>query len=131
MSGNGLACFIFRFLNRPQHDEVCFPHFESRRHEHVQQALGLQRQPGTVLLSDGYEAYARYASQSGITHAQCWAHCRRVFFEAQGAEPKGAGEALRQIGALYRIEDEIRQAQLSGEANPTCWPRCWCSHAWG
>ena len=99
-----------------EHEEVCFPHFESRRHEHVQQALGLQRQPGTVLLSDGYEAYARYASQSGITHAQCWAHCRRVFFEAQGAEPKGAGEALRQIGALYRIEDEIRQAQLSGEA---------------
>jgi transposase len=100
-----------------EQDEVCFPHFESRRHEHVQQALGLQRQPGTVLLSDGYEAYARFAaSHSGIIHAQCWAHCGRVFFEAQGAEPKGAQEALRQIGALYRIEDEIGQAQLSGEA---------------
>lgn len=24
-----------------EHDEVCFPHFESRRHEHVQQTLGL------------------------------------------------------------------------------------------
>jgi transposase len=99
-----------------EHDEVCFPHFESRRHEHVQQALGLKRKPGTVLLSDGYEAYASYASKSGITHAQCWAHSRRAFFEAQGAEPQGAAEALRQIGALYQIEDDIRQAKLSGEA---------------
>lgn len=31
-----------------EHDEVCFPHFESRRHEHVQQALGLQAVPGGV-----------------------------------------------------------------------------------
>lgn len=99
-----------------EHDEVCFPHFESRRHEHAQQALGLKRKPGTVLLSDGYEAYASYAGKSGITHAQCWAHSRRAFFEAQGAEPKGAAEALRQIGALYQIEDEIRQAKLLGEA---------------
>lgn len=99
-----------------EHGEVCFPHFESRRHEHVQQALGLIRKPGTVLLSDGYEAYASYASKSGITHAQCWAHSRRAFFEAQGAEPQGAAEALRQIGALYQIEDDIRQAKLSGEA---------------
>jgi hypothetical protein len=37
-------------------DEVCFPYFESRRHEHVQQALGLHNVSGAVLLSDGYEA---------------------------------------------------------------------------
>ena len=34
-------------------DEVCFPHFESRRHEHVAQVLGTKLTPGTVLLSDG------------------------------------------------------------------------------
>ena len=97
-------------------DEVCFAHFESRRHEHVQQALGLNLARGTVLLSDGYEAYAAYAAKTGVTHAQCWTHSRRTFFEAQGAEPQAAAEALRQIGALYDIEEAIRKAKLSGEA---------------
>lgn len=98
-----------------EHDEVCFPHFESRRHEHVQQALGLKAVPGAVLLTDGYAAYARYASKTGITHAQCWAHSRRAFFEAQDAEPRLAAQALGRIGALYKIEDEIRERRLSGE----------------
>jgi transposase len=97
-------------------DEVCFAHFESRRHEHVEQALGLNLAPDTVLLSDGYEAYAAYAAKAGLTHAQCWTHSRRTFFEAQGAEPQAATEALRQIGALYEIEEAIREAKLSGEA---------------
>ena len=35
-------------------DEVCFPFFESRRAEHVEQALGLTHAEGAVLLSDGY-----------------------------------------------------------------------------
>lgn len=96
-------------------DEVCFPYFESRRHEHVQQALGLVNAPDAVLLSDGYGAYASYAKKTGVTHAQCWVHCRREFFEAKDAEPQAAGEALRQIGALYEIEEEIRSRRLSGE----------------
>lgn len=70
---------------------------------------------GAVLLSDGYEAYASCAKKSGVTHAQCWVHARRGFFEAQAAEPQAAGEALRQIGALYEIEDDIGRTKLSGE----------------
>ena len=97
-------------------DEVCFPYFESRRHEHVQQALGLVNVPDTVLLSDGYEAYANYAKKTGVTHAQCWVHARREFFEAKDAEPSTAGEALRQIGVLYEIEEGIKRAKLTGEA---------------
>jgi transposase len=98
-----------------EHDEVCFPFFDSRRHEHVQQVLG-PKQPGeAVLLSDGYEAYASYAKKVGVTSAQCWAHSRRGFFEAQGAEPQAAAEALRQIGQLYDIEREIRKRDLKGE----------------
>jgi transposase len=97
-----------------EHNEVCFPFFESRRHEHVKQALGILA-PETVLLSDGYAAYARYAEHTGLTHAQCWAHTRRLFFEAQGAEPQAAGAALEQIGALYAVERHIRDRRLSGE----------------
>ncbi len=40
-----------------EHDEVCFPYFESRRAQHVEQALGLAPAHGAVLLSDGYAAY--------------------------------------------------------------------------
>ena len=98
-----------------EHDEVCFPFFESRRHEHVQQALGLKQPGDAVLLSDGYEAYASYAKKVGVTNAQCWAHSRRGFFEAKGAEPHAAAEALRQIGALYKIEQELRERKLKGE----------------
>jgi len=98
-----------------EHDEVCFPFFDSRRHENVQEALGLEQPGDAVLLSDGYQAYASYAKKVGVINAQCWAHSRRGFFEAQGAEPQGAAEALRQIGKLYEIEREIRQRNLEGE----------------
>ncbi len=93
---------------------MCFPFFASRRHEHVKELLGTLA-PHTVLLSDGYSAYARYAELTGVTHAQCWAHTRRLFFEAQAAEPEHAGEALAQIGALYAVERHIRDKGLSGE----------------
>lgn len=96
-------------------DEVCFPFFESRRHEHVRQVLGDTLVENTVLLSDGYEAYARFATKARITHAQCWAHTRRAFFEAQGAEPEIAMQALRQIRQLYEIERTIRREGLTGE----------------
>ena len=97
-------------------DEVCFPHFESRRHEHVAQVLGSNLAPGTVLLSDGYGAYDAYARKTGITNAQCWAHSRRGIFEAKDAEPQAAGQALEQIAALYKVEENIRERRLAGEA---------------
>ncbi len=96
-----------------QHDEVCFPFFESRRAEHIEQALGLTHAEGAVLLSDGYSAYAHYANKTGITHAQCWTHTRRGFFEAQDVEPQAAATALDFIGGLYAVEERIREQKLS------------------
>jgi transposase len=94
-------------------DEVCFPFFESRRAEHIEQALGLTHAEGAVLLSDGYSAYAHYATKTGLTHAQCWAHTRRKLFEAQDAEPQTAAQGLDLIGGLYAVEDRIREQKLS------------------
>lgn len=96
-----------------QLDEVCFPFFATRRAEHVEQALGLTHAEGAVLLSDGYSAYAHYAKQTGLTHAQCWAHTRRKLFEAQDAEPQAAAHGLDLIGGLYAVEDRIRSQKLS------------------
>src|SRR5487761_2678003 len=99
-----------------EHDEVCFPYFPSRAAEHVYQALGLTPAQGAVLLTDGYRAYQQYAEKTGITHAQCWTHLRRGFFEAQDAEPEAAGEALMRIRELYAVEEQIRERKLAGES---------------
>jgi len=72
--------------------------------------------PGRVLLTDGYAAYEKYARKLDITYAQCWVHCRRGFFEALNADPVAVEEALQQIGALYEIEDQIRERHLTDDA---------------
>ena len=99
-----------------EHDEVCFPFSPSRTHDNVFKLLGLSKAEGSVLLSDGYGAYASYAKKTGLTHSQCWAHTRRGFFEAQAAEPEGARAALEHIGALYAAEEHIRERKLAGES---------------
>ncbi len=58
----------------------------------------------------------RRSEKTCIKHAQCWAHCRREFFNAQSAEPVLANEALDRIGKLYKIEEEIRASKLTGES---------------
>ena len=95
-------------------DEIVFGYTPSRAAGHVHDVLG-ESFSGT-LISDGYEAYARYARQhASVTHAECWAHTRRYFERAKDAEPKAAAEALELIGELYRIEVHIRDKQLKHE----------------
>lgn len=99
-----------------EHDEVCFPWFPSREGANIYRALGVDPAAGSVLLTDGYAAYASYAKKVGITHALCWAHSRRELFEAEAADPEGAREGLRRIAAVYDIEEQIRTQRLTGEA---------------
>jgi hypothetical protein len=94
-------------------DEICFTWSTSRGSGHVKAQLG--DFTGT-LLSDGYAAYDAYArTRPGVTRAQCWAHTRRYFERAQDSDP-AAREALERIGALYRVEAQIRDQQLQGKA---------------
>jgi transposase len=99
-----------------ERDEICFPYFPSRAGEHVRAALGLQHSADAVLLTDGYVVYDTYAKKTGLTHAQCWTHARRAVFEAHAAEPQAVQEGLQLIGAIYAIEDEIREHELIGES---------------
>jgi hypothetical protein len=93
--------------------ELVFCYAPSREHRHVPAMLGDFR---GVLLSDGYKAYAAYAKRKdGVTHAECWAHCRRGFERSKEAEPAASAEALALIGALYRHEQIIRERELAAE----------------
>ena len=99
-------------------DEIAFSYSPSRASKHVREVLGESFKG--VLVSDGNEAYARYAqTRETVTHAECWAHTRRYFERAKEAEPQAVDEVLAIIGALYRIEAHIRDKQLTGEAKLT------------
>ena len=83
-----------------------------------------------ILQVDGYVAYDALtnAKRAGgpLTLAFCWSHFRRRFYDiAKGGNAPIATEALERIGALYKIEAEIRgcspderRAQRQGRTKP-------------
>jgi len=96
-------------------DEVVFTYSESRARRVIEAILN-QSFSGT-LLSDGYSAYASYVGKTdGVTHAQCWVHTRRQFFEAQEDEPELVAEMLARIALLFEFEQECKDKALEGEA---------------
>lgn len=99
-----------------EQDEICFKFYPDRAGKNVEDALGLSPPSDGVLLTDGYTVYERYAKKVGLTHAQCWAHTRRKFFDSQYIEPERAKEALELIGAIYEVEREVLEQGLTGQA---------------
>ena len=92
-------------------DEVAFTFSRSRGQGRVMDTL---KDFSGTLLTDGYSAYEKYASQSDKeSHAQCWVRARRYFERAQQAEPIAATQALKHIVQLYHHEQRIRDKQLS------------------
>ena len=105
-----------------EQDEVGFPFFPNRQHGNVQQILNrknVQVPPDRVILSDGYEAYKQYARTVGVSHAQCWAHTRRKFFDARCVEQEAAEQALSLINGLYAVEEIIRAQGLEADTKLT------------
>ena len=67
------------------------------------------------LQADGYIGYNGVCQQPGVIRCGCMAHCRRKFFEAAKASPKGVGlanEAIKIIRDLYVIEEKIREMSI-------------------
>jgi hypothetical protein len=94
-------------------DEIAFPFSPTRGTDVVREAL---KTFGGTLLSDGYKVYDRYAQEvNRIVHAQCWAHTRRHFVDAESAEPKRTSRALDLIGAMYDKETKMKAMDLSPE----------------
>jgi transposase len=62
-----------------------------------------------VLQADGYGGFEGLYEGGRVVEAACWAHVRRGFYDlhATGQAPL-ATEAIRRIGLLYAVEQEIR-----------------------
>jgi|TARA_B100000378_G_scaffold230879_1_gene195930 transposase len=62
-----------------------------------------------LLQADGYAGYAKLYGGNRIQEVACWAHFRRKIFENHQTSPTPlTTDLLERIGALYRIEDEVR-----------------------
>ena len=86
-------------------DEVAFHFAPTRAHKVVDELLsGFS---GT-LVSDGYDAYEKFAARNtDVRHAACWVHTRRGFDKALASDNALADEALERIGALYEQERKL------------------------
>ena len=87
------------------HDEVVFHFAPTRAHKVVD---GLLSGFSGTLVSDGYDAYEKFAARNAdVRHAACWVHTRRGFEKALSSDRDLAEEALARIGALYDAERKL------------------------
>jgi transposase len=85
---------------------VWFAYSPDRKAEHPANHL---RDFRGVLQADAYVGFNRLYEQGRIIEAACWAHVRRKFYDAYQAHSSPiAEEALKRIGELYAIEEQIR-----------------------
>jgi hypothetical protein len=85
---------------------VWFGYSPDRRGEHPREHL---RSFSGTLQADAYAGFHHLYEGGRIQEAACWAHVRRKFYDLHLAHASPlAGEALKRIGELYAIEDEIR-----------------------
>ncbi len=85
---------------------VLYRYSPDRRAEHPRAHL---RDFRGVLQADGYAGFEGLYEGGRVVEAACWAHVRRGFYDlhATGQAPL-ATEAIRRIGLLYAVEEEIR-----------------------
>jgi hypothetical protein len=96
-----------------EQDEIVFPFSDSRSGAVLRELLGGYQ---GVLVSDGYDPYARYAERvNGIVHGLCWSHTRRHFLKAENIEPELTDKALEYIRRLYEEEARLKPRLLEAE----------------
>jgi transposase len=85
---------------------VLFRYSPDRKGERVQ--AHLKRFQG-MLQADGYAGFDGLYADGHMLEVGCWAHVRRKFYDFHlNTQSPVAAEALRRIGELYAIEEEIR-----------------------
>ncbi|MCA8306891.1 IS66 family transposase [Burkholderia seminalis] len=83
-----------------------FAYTSDRRGEHPQRHLA---DFTGVLQADAFAGYAELYLDGRVQEAACMAHARRKIHDLHAVRPNAVTEeALRRIGALYKIEEQIR-----------------------
>lgn len=114
--------YMWLFRGGPPGKESVIYYYSERRSGVV--ALDFLGDYQGYVQTDGYSGYDFLDHRQGIIHIGCWAHVRRKFLDVvKAADAKShekglgkAGEALKIIGELYRIEKNARHMKLTPEA---------------
>jgi transposase len=103
------------WCTRAVEDHLVVFHYDmgSRGYETARKLLRGYR--GTIQ-TDGYGAYDQFEGDPHIQVIGCWAHARRKFSDAIEEDNRKASEGLVYINKLYHIENEAREAELTGDA---------------
>lgn len=120
---NTAKSFMWVFCGGPPTRPVVLYQYHPTRSG--QAALGLLDGYQGYVQSDGYRGYDHLTGRPGIIHLGCMVHVRRKFMDVVKVRKKARGkqaaskgladEALDFIGALYRIERQAREQDLSHE----------------
>jgi transposase len=98
---------------------VWFAYSADRKGEHPRQHL---KNFKGALQADAYAGFHHLYGHGAIYEVACWAHARRKFHDIHAIHASPiTTEALARIGALYRIEEEVRgkPAELRREVRQT------------
>jgi len=98
---------------------VWFAYSEDRKGEHPRQHL---KNFKGALQADAYAGFHHLYGNGTIDEVACWAHARRKFHDIHAIHASPiTTEALARIGALYRIEEDVRgkPAELRREVRQT------------
>lgn len=104
-TGKTRRTYLFAYRSTGPRPIVVFDACQSRAGKHAAAFLGDWK--GALMVDD----YAGYKTlfEHGITELACWAHARRMFFDAHAASGHPlAEEALKRIAVLYAIEAKLR-----------------------
>jgi hypothetical protein len=105
----------YMWCTRAVEDNLVVFHYDmgSRSYETARRLLRGYR--GTIQ-TDGYDAYDQFEADPHIQVIGCWAHARRKWSDALDEDKRTASEALTYINRLYHIENEAKEAGLTGDA---------------
>ena len=104
----------YMWCTRAVEDNLVVFHYDmgSRSYETARKLLRGYR--GTIQ-TDGYNAYDQFESDFHIQVIGCWAHVRRKWSDALDEDKRTASEALAYINKLYHIENEAKEAGITGD----------------
>jgi transposase len=105
-AGKTKRTYLFAYRSTGKAPIVVFDHCPSRAGRHAEAFLGPWN---GALMVDDYAGYKALFEKGGITELACWAHARRLFFDAHAASGHPlAQDAIHRIAELYAIEAKLR-----------------------